>query len=141
MSSITDFFATAQAELALAPDLTYRRAEMLAPTAEAADQRLQAVLAKQITSRVSTFADYRHKHQPLPAAREVNIALDSLGQPQALLYTEDVFIQPFSAITTIEAQRFGLSLPEWQRQYQGELALESIAEMVVIEHFRVLYPF
>ncbi|MCI1987328.1 MAG: ASCH domain-containing protein [Lactobacillus sp.] len=141
MPTITDFFATAKEALALDPRLTYRRAEPLASEPQLASQRLQAALAGELTSLVYTFAQYHQAHEGIPEAYDINVALDGNHQPQAVLYTENVYIHLFNEVSAKEAQRFGLSLADWQAQYRTELALRSDSEMVIIEHFRVLYPF
>lgn len=148
-----EFFAQAQAALALPEALTPGKPYAMGGTPAEADALSQLVLAGKKTATSSAFAPYVKGHDPLPVAGAVELLNDSHGEPVALLYTEDVTVRPFMAVDAEHARLEGegdLSLSYWRRVHQpffaqdyeeaGLAPFDPNTAMVVLERFRVLYP-
>lgn len=153
MPTIAEFFNAAKTELALAPALMYRHAESFGDSPELADTIAQLIVSGQKTATSSGFELYMHDHEPMPEVGDVNVVLDGHEQPVAVTYLEDTFIQPFGSVDETQARLEGegdLSLAHWQHEHarffkaayaQAGLTFDPASSMVVIERFRVLYPF
>lgn len=153
MPTIDEFFNTAKTELALDPDLTYRNAESFGDAPELANALADLIISGKKTATSSGFELYMHDHEPMPEVGDINVVLDGQQQPVAVTYLEDTFIVPFASVDETQAQLEGegdLSLTYWQhehaRVYKAEyaeagLTFDPASSMVVIERFRVLYPF
>ena len=153
MPTIDEFFATAKAELALDPALTYRQAQSFGDSPTLADTIADLILSGQKTATASGFELYVHDHQPMPQVGDVNVVLNGQDEPVAVTYLEDTFIQPFASVDAQQARLEGegdLSLAYWQAEHarffkaayaDAGLTFDPSSSMVVIERFRVLYPF
>ena len=144
MNPIDTFFQTAKQELALDPQLQYQRII----TASCDPEKL---LTGKQTALTTGFELYMHSHRPLPEARDINMVVDAAQQPLALTYTEDVLISPFTTLDATHALAEGVAdFDQWRQAkiaaldqaYQAaDLTFDPQTAMVVIERFRVLYPF
>ncbi|WP_461212820.1 ASCH domain-containing protein [Lacticaseibacillus sp. GG6-2] len=144
MNPIDTFFQTAKQELALDPTLHYQRVITDIDDSE-------QLLAGKLTALTSGFELYMHNHLPLPEAHDINVVVDPNQQPLALTYTEEVLISPFATLDATHALAEGAAdFDQWREAkiatltsaYQAaELRFDPKSAMVVIERFRVLYPF
>lgn len=153
MPTIDEFFNTAKTELALDPDLTYRNAESFGDSPELANAIADLIVSGKKTATSSGFELYMHDHEPMPEVGDINVVLNGQQQPVAVTYLQDTFIVPFASVDEIQAQLEGegdLSLAYWQQEHarvfkdeyaEAGLRFDPTSSMVVIERFRVLYPF
>ncbi|KRL37794.1 ASCH domain-containing protein [Lacticaseibacillus manihotivorans] len=153
MPTIDEFFNTAKAELALDPDLTYRHAESFGDSPKLANTIADLIVSGKKTATSSGFELYMHDHDPMPEVGDINVVLNGQQQPVAVTYLEDTFIVPFASVDATQAQLEGegdMSLAYWRREHarffkdayaQAGLTFDPASSMVVIERFRVLYPF
>ncbi|WP_125706801.1 ASCH domain-containing protein [Lacticaseibacillus porcinae] len=153
MPTIEEFFNTAKQELALDPHMTYRSADSFGDSPELADTIADLIVSGKKTATSSGFELYMHDHEPMPEVGDVNVVLNGRQEPVAVTYLEDTFIKPFASVDATQAQLEGegdLSLTYWQREHarffktayaKAGLTFDPETSMVVIERFRVLYPF
>lgn len=150
MPTIDDFFTTAKKELALDPAATYEDVLTFGSTSAQADTITALILSGHKTITASSFELLAKEQAPLPQAGAFSILVNGKHQPTAVLYIEDVRIQPFLAVDEQVARQAGAtSLTAWRsahketfsRQYaKVGLTFDSNEAHVVLRIFRVLFP-
>ena len=119
-------------------------------TPEHADELLALVLDGTKTATAGALWDYEHEDENLPRVGDLNIVLDSLDHPRALIEVVQVEVVPFEDVDAEHAHLEGegdRSLAHWREVHQHfftEFATHdrgfSPRMPVVLERFRVLYP-
>lgn len=144
MPTIEAFFQEAKDALALDPSLTYQHVRTYSASA------IEQLLAGRLIAATQGFELFLHDRLPLPQAHDLDLVVDEAGQPQALRYTEEVFIEPFATIDEAHARLEGATdLATWRTQQTAALSqqyadagmtFDPDDAMVVNIRFRVLYP-
>lgn len=115
-----------------------------------ADLLANLVLVGEKTATASAYPLYELENEPLPAAGEYSVILDSSGNAVCIIQTTKVTLVPFHAVTAQHAFKEGegdRSLDFWRRSHEKfftewlhKSGLEFTPEMkVVCEEFVVVY--
>lgn len=115
-----------------------------------ADALAQLVTAGEKTATASAFPLYALENEPLPAAGEYSVILDTKGNGVCVIQTQRVSIVPFCEVTAEHAHKEGegdKSLAFWRAVHERfftdclrEAGLRFTPEMpVVCEEFAVVY--
>lgn len=115
-----------------------------------ADRLAHLVLTGEKTATASAYSLYELENEPLPAAGEYSVILDSKDNAVCVIQTNKVSIVPFHAVSAEHAYKEGegdKSLDSWRKVHEkffteqlNIVGLEFTPDMkVVCEEFAVVY--